>query len=75
MLVCSDSFVSDGNFYIIAGLRFMAARGEPKAYDTAKTNFRHVLIGLLVIMGVYVIIATIANAVGVTDFSFIPLVC
>ena len=62
-------------FIILAGIRFMAARGDPKAYDVAKKNFGHVLIGLLVILGVYVIIATVANAVGVTDFSFIPLVC
>lgn len=62
-------------FIIIAGLRFMVARGDSKAYEAAKTNFRHVLIGLVVIMGVYVIIATVANAVGVKDFSFIPLVC
>ena len=62
-------------FIILAGIRFMAARGDPKAYETAKKNFVQVLIGLLVIMGVYIIIATVANAVGVTDFSFIPLVC
>lgn len=62
-------------FIILAGLRFMNARGDPTAFTAAKKNFNHVLIGLLVIMGVYVIIATVANAVGVTDFSFIPLVC
>lgn len=62
-------------FIILAGLRFMNARGDPAAFTAARKNFNHVLIGLIVIMGVYVIIATIANAVGVTDFSFIPLVC
>ncbi|MDO8591370.1 MAG: hypothetical protein Q7R60_00395 [bacterium] len=62
-------------FIILAGLRFMNARGEPAAFTAARKNFNHVLIGLLVIMGVYVIIATVANAVGITDFSFIPLVC
>lgn len=62
-------------FIIIAGIRFMAARGDPKAFTAARTNFNHVLIGLLVILGVYVIIATVANAVGIKDFSFIPLVC
>ena len=62
-------------FIIIAGLRFMAARGDPAAFTAAKKNLNQVLIGLVVIMGVYVIIATVANAVGVTDFSFIPLVC
>ena len=62
-------------FIILAGLRFMNARGDPAALTIAKKNFSHVLLGLLGIMGVSVIIATVANAVGVTDFSFIPLVC
>ncbi len=62
-------------FVILAGLRFMAARGDPKAFTDAVTNFKRVLLGILVIYGVYVIIATVANAVGITDFSFIPLVC
>ncbi len=62
-------------FIILAGFRFMYARGNPTAFEGAKKNFNHLLIGLLVIMGVYVIIATVANAVGVTDFSLIPLVC
>lgn len=61
-------------FIVIAGLRFMHARGNATEFAAAKKNFNHVLIGLVVIMGVYVIIATVANAVG-ADFSFIPLVC
>lgn len=62
-------------FLILAGFRFMYARGNPAAYQEAVKNFKHVLIGILVIMAVYVIIATVANAVGRTDFSLIPLVC
>ena len=62
-------------FIILAGLRFMNARGNATAYEGAKKNFNHVLIGLLVIIGVYVIIATVANVVDATNFSFIPLVC
>ena len=62
-------------FLVIAGLRFMNARGNPTAYQTAVKNFQHVLIGILVIIAVYVIIATVAHAVGRTDFSLIPLVC
>lgn len=62
-------------FIILAGFRFMYARGNPKAFEDAQKNFLHMFIGILVIMGVYYIIATVANAVGVTDFSFIPLVC
>lgn len=62
-------------FLILAGFRFMNARGNPTAYQAAVKNFQHVLIGIVVIMAVYVIIATVANAVGRTDFSLIPLIC
>jgi hypothetical protein len=62
-------------FLVLAGLRFMNARGDASRWESAKKNFQHVLIGILVIMAVYVIIATIAYAVGRTDFSLIPLVC
>ncbi|MEK7154207.1 MAG: pilin [Patescibacteria group bacterium] len=62
-------------FLVLAGLRFMHARGNPTAYQSAVKNFQHVLIGILVIMAVYVIIATVAHAVGRTDFSLIPLIC
>lgn len=62
-------------FIILAGFRFMYARGNPTALAAARKNFVQVFIGLLVIMGVYYIIATVANAVGVIDFSFIPLFC
>lgn len=61
-------------FLVLAGLRFMNARGNQIEFENAKKNFRHVLIGLVVILGTYVIIATVAKAVG-ADFSFIPLVC
>ena len=62
-------------FVVLSGLKFMSAGGDPKKYQSAKDNFKTVLLGILVIFGVYVIIATVAYAVGITDFSFIPLVC
>jgi hypothetical protein len=61
-------------FLVIAGLRFMAAQGNPAKLTEAKKSLNYALLGILVIMGVYVIIATVANAVG-SDFSLIPLVC
>ncbi|MEX2052845.1 MAG: pilin [Candidatus Paceibacterota bacterium] len=61
-------------FIILAGFKFMTAQGDPAKLTGAKKNFKHVLIGMVVIMGAYVIIATVANAVG-ADFSFVPLVC
>ena len=62
-------------FVVLSGFKFMSAGGDPKKYQSAKDNFKTVLLGILVIFGVYVIIATVAYAVGITDFSFIPLVC
>ncbi len=62
-------------FLVLAGFKFMAAGDNPKKYEEARANFKTVIWGILVILGVYVIIATVANAVGIMDFSFIPLVC
>ncbi|MDO8495605.1 MAG: hypothetical protein Q7S32_03780 [bacterium] len=62
-------------FLILGGFRFMTAGNDPKAFTAAVGNLKTVMWGILVIFGVYVIIATVANAVGITDFSFIPLVC
>ncbi len=61
-------------FVIWVGFKFMAAQGNQTKYGEAVTSFKHVLWGVLVIYGVYVIIATVAHAVG-SSFSFIPLVC
>lgn len=62
-------------FVILAGFKFMAAQGNQTKYGEAVKNFQTVLWGVLVIYGVYVIIATVAQVVGMTGFSFIPLVC
>lgn len=62
-------------FVVLAGLRFVWAQGNPTKYQEARKNINHVFIGVLVILGVYVIIATVANAIGITNFSFVPLVC
>lgn len=62
-------------FLVLAGLRFTVAQGNPQAFTKAKDNLVKVVWGTLVILGFATIIATVANAVGITDFSFIPLVC
>lgn len=60
---------------LVAGVRFASAGTSPENYKNAVANFKMTLWGILVIYGVYVIMATVASAVGITDFSFIPLVC
>ena len=68
------AFVLTGIFVIWVGLKVMAAQGNQTKYGEAVTSFKHTLLGILVIYGVYVIIATVAHAVG-ASFSFVPLVC
>lgn len=60
-------------FVIIAGIRFMMAGGNSEKTGAAKKNFVGVLIGLLVILGVSVIITSIASNLGYT-LRIIPLV-
>lgn len=51
-------------FIIAAGIRYMFAGGNTEKVAKAKANFRWVLIGGLVIMGVLVIINSVAANVG-----------
>lgn len=61
-------------YLIIFGIKFMMAQGNATKYEEAKKSFTWGLVGVLVILGTYTIIATIANALG-ADYSFIPLRC
>lgn len=62
---------------VIYGLQFITARGEPSKFNNAKKSFNYALVGILVIMATYTIIATIGNAVDPTANwdLFIPLTC
>lgn len=59
---------------IWVGVRMMTSQANATAFTSAKTSFGHVIVGAIVIMGAYVIIATVAGAVGV-DISLIPFDC
>src|SRR3989344_7694250 len=61
-------------YIIIYGIKFMMAQGNATKYEEAKKAFTWGLVGVLVILGTYTIIATVANALG-ADYSFIPLNC
>src|SRR3989338_8561271 len=61
-------------YIIIYGIKFMMAQGNPTKYEEAKKSFTWGLVGVLVILGTYTIIATVANALG-ADYSCIPLHC
>lgn len=61
-------------YLVIFGIKFMTAQGNTTKYEEAKKSFTWGLVGVLVVLGTYTIIATIANALG-ADYSFIPLRC
>ncbi len=56
------------------GIQILFSRGNPVSFQSAKKAFSTAIIGAFVILGVYTIIATVANTVGVKA-SFIPLSC
>ncbi len=60
-------------FIVYSGYLFMTAQGDPKQLETAKANFKTVLIGIAIIIGINVIMLTVATAVGVKDFM--PFTC
>jgi uncharacterized membrane protein len=62
-------------YIIVYGIKFMMAQGNETKYGEAKKSFTWGLVGVLVILGTYTIIATIANLLG-GDYSLIaPLNC
>jgi len=66
-------------FIVIAivyyGIKFMTAQGDPTKLTEAKKSFIWGLVGVVVILGTYTIIATVANALGADYTLFIPLRC
>ena len=60
---------------IYFGVKFMMAQGDPTKLTEAKKSFLWGLVGILVILGTYTIIATVANALGADYMLFIPLRC
>jgi len=51
-------------FVIYGGLVYMTARGDSKRADEAKLHIKHGFIGIVVVVGVYAIIATANYLVG-----------
>ncbi len=60
---------------VFYGIKFMTAQGNQTKFDEAKKSFTWALVGVLVILGTYTIIATVANAVGANYTLLIPLNC
>lgn len=62
-------------YIVIYGIKFMMAQGNPTKYEEAKKSFTWGLVGVVVILGTYTIIATVANALGADYSLIIPLDC
>ena len=62
-------------YIIIFGIKFMMAQGNATKYEEAKKSFTWGLVGVLVILGTYTIIATVANALGADYSLIVPLRC
>ena len=51
-------------FFIYAGFRFVTARGNAEQLGAAKTNLRHVVIGIALFIGAWVLGQIIANTLN-----------
>jgi hypothetical protein len=65
------------SFIIWYGFLFMRAQGDPSKVEDAKKAFTWGIVGIIVILGTYSIIATVGQAVGGTaaSISALPLDC
>jgi len=65
------------------GLQFLLSRGNPKAFEDAKKSLWYGIIGIVVVLGAYTIIATVGNAVEAAGgnggqvhwTNFLPIDC
>lgn len=62
-------------FIVFYGIQMFLAQDDATKFGNAKKSFYYALLGIMVILGTYVIIATVANAVGANTYSLIPLSC
>ena len=62
-------------YIVIYGIKFMMAQGNETKFGEAKKSFTWGLVGVLVILGTYTIIATVANALGANYSLIVPLNC
>ncbi|OGN16917.1 MAG: hypothetical protein A3C88_00525 [Candidatus Yanofskybacteria bacterium RIFCSPHIGHO2_02_FULL_50_12] len=71
---------------VIYGIQFMISQDNSTKFGKARTNLMWALVGVLVILGTYTIIATVANSVASLDpndpegrsqryTNFVPLRC
>lgn len=62
-------------YIVFYGIKFMMAQGNETKFGEAKKSFTWGLIGVVVILGTYTIIATVANGLGANYSLIAPLNC
>lgn len=60
---------------VFYGVKFMMSQGNQTKFDEAKKSFNWALVGILVILGTYTIIATIGTFLSGVPYQVIPLNC
>ena len=50
--------------FIMAGIKFVMSRGDPKAMDTAKKHLTYSVIGLVITLGAYTLLYLVINVSG-----------
>jgi hypothetical protein len=62
---------------VFYGFQFMTSQGDPTKYGSARKSLMWAIVGAIVILGTYTIIASVANFVdpSINYNSFIPLNC
>ena len=60
---------------IFYGIQFLISRGDPGKVTDARKSLTWGIVGILVILGTYTIIASVGNAVTSGDYQFLPLNC
>ena len=62
-------------YVVIYGVKFMMAQGDPTKYGKAKVSLKWGLLGILIILGTYTIIFTVADFLGGDYTLLTPLIC
>lgn len=59
-------------YFLLGGFKYLVSRGDPKALDSAKSTITTALIGLLIIVGIFTIIAVIQAVLHIQITSVPP---
>ncbi len=60
---------------IFYGIMFLVSRGDPSKVGNARKALGWGIVGIIVILGTYTIIASVGNAITGGSYSFTPLNC